>query len=78
MIEIVDIATWIGILGALCVMLNNAYAASGLWCISNPILAHHNFSIGEVEQARLFTVFFLMALLGIAGFVYKSAKSKST
>jgi hypothetical protein len=57
--------TAISILGAACVSLGAHGAANAIWSISNIGLVWHNYRTGEISQAAMFTVFWILAVLGV-------------
>jgi hypothetical protein len=61
----VGIYTGLSIICALCVTLGSHTGANAVWCISNPALIWHNWKAGDIHQARMFGVFFLLAVVGI-------------
>lgn len=66
----VRLYTGLSVLGALCVSLGFSTGANAVWCISNPALVIHNWKAGEIYQARMFSVFSLLAIAGIFREVY--------
>ena len=61
---LIMIATAFSVCGAIAVAFNRAYIANVVWLISNPLLIYHNYTLGEFEQAAMFTVFALIAIFG--------------
>jgi hypothetical protein len=57
--------TVIAVIGAFAVAKGKAFIANLLWLISNPLMAHYNYQLGEMELAGMFTVYFLIALYGV-------------
>ena len=72
-----SLITLFSVIGALSVALQHAGPANLLWSISNPILVYHNYSIGEVDQAAMFSVFAVMAVYGAVKYIRKHHKKDS-
>ena len=64
-IMITKICTTASILGAVCVSVGASGAANAVWSISNIGLVWHNHRTGERAQAAMFTVFWILAVLGV-------------
>ena len=56
---------YVNIIGAMFVSLNQPMLANLLWSVTNPLLTYSNYKAGSLEQARMFGVFFIIALLGL-------------
>jgi hypothetical protein len=52
-------------LGALMVARHDSIRANQIWFVTNPILVGHNFLIGQYEQAVMFTVYWILCVLGL-------------
>lgn len=62
---IAQTCTAISILGAACVSVGASGTANAVWSISNIGLVWHNYRTGEISQAAMFTVFWILAVLGV-------------
>lgn len=69
-ISIINIATLLGIIGCIFVSYNKPIIANLVWIVGNPMMLYHNLQVGEVEQARMWVVYIVIAAIGI----YKSRK----
>ena len=56
---------YVNIIGAMFVSLGNPVLANILWSVTNPLLTYSNYKAGSFEQARMFGVFFVIAVLGL-------------
>lgn len=63
--SIIEVMSDLAILGAVLVSLGFPFYANVIWMISNPYMTWHNYKIKQLEQARLFGVFTIIALYGI-------------
>lgn len=54
------------ILGAIMVALDQSFLANIIFMITNPLLAWHNYTIKEMEQAQLYALFFVIAVFGVS------------
>lgn len=72
-----SLITLFSVIGALSVALQHAGPANLLWSISNPVLVWHNFRIGELSQAAMFSVFAVMAVYGAVQYVRSHHKKDS-
>jgi len=59
------ILTIIAVVGAIAVAKGKSLMANLLWIVSNPLMAHYNYQLGEMELAGMFTVYFFIALYGV-------------
>lgn len=59
------IYTSISILGAACAAAGQVGAANFAWSVSNPLLVAHNWRAGQKEQATMFSIFAVLAILGV-------------
>lgn len=59
------IATLLSIVAALCVARGKSLIANVIWSVTNIIIIHYNYCIGEMEMAFLFGVYQLISLYGI-------------
>lgn len=62
--EVADIA-YVSMIGGLFVSFGNILFGNLIWCITNPILIYHNRKIKQNQQARMFTSFFIIAIVGV-------------
>lgn len=53
------------IVGSIGVTLGNTFVANLIWSISNPIMVIHNHNCKQKEQAILFSIFTLLAWVGL-------------
>jgi hypothetical protein len=63
------------ILGALMVAMHKSMLANKIWFITNPILIAYNTYIGSMEQAVMFSVYWILCILGIAEIIGKEDKN---
>ena len=56
---------YVNIVGAMFVSLDQPVLANVLWSVTNPLLTYINYKAGSLEQARMFGVFFVIAVLGL-------------
>lgn len=62
--EIADIA-YVSMFGGIWISFGNILIGNLIWCVTNPILIYHNRQIKQVQQARMFSWFFIIALIGV-------------
>lgn len=62
--EMADIA-YVSMAGGLWVSFGNILIGNLVWCFTNPVLIYHNRKIGQIQQMRMFMLFFLIAMLGV-------------
>lgn len=62
---IVLIGVLLSILGAMFVANGKPLYANISWVIGQPLLAYHNYSIGEHTQSALFLIYVIIAIYGI-------------
>jgi len=70
--EPVNIAAGLGIVGAGFVSLGWPTPANIIWSVSNLILVHHNYRIGQKAQAKMFSIFAALAIGGIIRYLYQN------
>lgn len=54
-----------GILGAGLVAAGEPLLANIIWLIGNPLLMYHNYKNDEAEQSVMFTIYFIIAIIGV-------------
>ena len=64
-LSMITIATILGIVGCIFVSYNKPIIANLVWMVGNPMMLYHNSKVGEIEQARMWTVYVFIAALGI-------------
>jgi len=57
--------TALSLMGAILVSMGNPLCANLAWSISNPLLAVHNYTLRQKEQALLFSAFAVIAWFGV-------------
>lgn len=62
--------TYLSIMGATAVAFGYPTIANVLWAIANPILVWHNYKRGEIEQARMFCIFTVLAFVGVGRYLF--------
>lgn len=56
---------YVNMVGAVFVSTGSPALANCVWVITNPLLTYSNYKAGSFEQARMFGVFFVIAVLGL-------------
>ena len=65
LLDLLKYIPYVNIIGAVFVSLNEPVLANCVWAITNPLLTYSNYKAGSFEQARMFGIFFVIALLGL-------------
>lgn len=60
-----DVASYLGIVGAIMVSLNYPLIANIIWGITNPVLIYHMHKLEQYPQRNMFIVFTVVAWFGI-------------
>ncbi len=63
--KLVDIMTYIAMVGAIVVSLGYPFIANVIWLPTNIYLAWYNYKNGQMALVRMFVVYALIALFGI-------------
>ena len=59
------------IIGALMVAMHKSMLANKIWFITNPILIFYNVFLGSMEQAVMFSIYWILCILGIMQIIGK-------
>jgi len=57
--------SYLGIIGAFFVAFGYSTPANIVWAVSNPVLMFYNYRNKEFAQARMFGVFWCIAMIGL-------------